>query len=202
MSRYTGPKSRLCRREGVCLCGREKCAIKKKSYLPGQHGQKGSISKPSEYSRQLREKQKLKRLYSVTERQMAKYFDIASSKKEITGNALLKLLESRLDNVVYRSGLAKTRAQARQMVNHGLFKVNNKKVSIPSFQVKVGDKFEAIERVKKSALFGHLEKEKYAPAKWIKADYANKNGEVARNLEAEDLDRFIQMSLVVEYYSK
>ena len=112
------------------------------------------------------------------------------------------MLETRLDNVVYRSGLAKTRAQARQMVNHGLFKVNSKKVSIPSFQVKVGDKFEAIDRVKKSPIFAHLEKSKFAPAKWLTLDVASKSGEVSRALEIEDLEQFVQTSLVVEYYSK
>ena len=202
MSRYTGPKSRLCRREGICLCGREKCAVKKKSYIPGMHGQKGSLGKPSEYARQLREKQKLKRLYGITERQLGNYFAEAAKKKEITGNALLKLLEARLDNVVYRSGIAKTRAQARQMVSHGLIKVNQRKVDVPSFQTKVGDKFEIIERLKKSALFADLEKQKFAPAKWLKVDYKALNCEVARSLEADDLEKAIQMSLVVEYYSK
>lgn len=202
MSRYIGPKSRLCRREGICLCGREKCAIRKKNFKPGMHGQKSSLSKPSEYARQLREKQKLKRLYGITERQLGNYFEKAASKKEITGNALLKMLETRFDNAVYRSGLAKTRAQARQMVNHGLFKVNSKKVNIPSYQVKVGDKFETIERMKKSPIFAHLEKQKFAPAKWLKVDVANKIGEVTRTLEAEDLEQIVKTSLVVEYYSK
>ena len=202
MSRYIGPKSRLCRREGVCVCGREKCSIRKRNFQPGQHGQKGSISKPSEYARQLREKQKLKRLFGITERQLGNYFTVAAGKKEITAHALLKMLESRFDNVIYRSGLAKTRAQARQMVNHGLFKVNNKKISIPSYQIKVGDTFEAIGRVKSSPLFGHLEKVKIMPAKWIKVDFTNKTGEVVRALEADDLEQFIQSSLIVEYYSK
>lgn len=202
MSRYIGPKSRLCRAEGVCLCGREKCAIRKKSYKPGMHGQKGHVSKPSEYARQLREKQKLKRLYGITERQLANYFEKAAKMKDITGNALLKLLETRADNVVYRSGFAKTRAQARQMVNHGLFKVNTKKVSIPSYQIKVGDKLEVIDRMKKSKLFADLEKQKYAPAKWVKSDYGNKITEVTRAVDPEDFDKFIQTSLVVEYYSK
>ena len=123
MSRYTGPKCRLCRREGVSLCGKEKCALKRHNYIPGQHGPKGSFAKKSEYARQLREKQKLKRLFGVTERQMGNYFKKATAQKDITGDALMKLLETRFDNVVYRAGMAKTRAQARQMVNHGLFKV-------------------------------------------------------------------------------
>ncbi len=202
MSRYIGPKSRLCRREGVCLCGREKCAIRKKGYVPGMHGQKGSLAKPSEYSRQLREKQKLKRLFGITERQLTNYFLKATSQKDITAHALLKLLECRFDNVVYRAGFAKTRAQARQMVNHGLFKVNGKKVNIPSFNVKIGDKFEPIERMKKSPLFEGLDKQKFAPAKWIKADYKVMSGEMIRALEPADLEQFLQTSLIVEYYSK
>lgn len=200
--RYTGPKSRLCRREGICLCGREKCASKKKSYIPGQHGPKGNFSKKSEYARQLREKQKLKRLYGITEKQMVNYFAKASNAKEITGNALLKLLETRLDNVVYRAGLAKTRRMARQMVGHGLLKVNGIRVNIPSFQTKIGDKVEALERTKKSKLFADLEKQKFAPAKWIKADYKNISAEVSREIENNELEQVIERSLVVEYYSK
>lgn len=202
MSRYTGPKSRLCRREGICVCGREKCAIRKKSHIPGMHGLKGSVGKPSEYARQLREKQKLKRLYGVTERQLSNYFEVAAKKKEITGNALLKLLEMRLDNVIYRAGMAKTRNQARQIVNHGLLKVNGKKIDIPSYQTRVNDKFEVIDRMKKSPLFKDLEKQKFAPAKWIKVDYKMLNGEVVRPIELDDLEKAVQTSLVVEYYSK
>jgi small subunit ribosomal protein S4 len=203
MSRYIGPKSRQCRREGVCLCGREKCPVRtKKNYIPGMHGQKGSISKPSEYARQLREKQKLKRLFGVTERQLQNYFDEAAKKKEITGHALLKLLETRLDNVIYRAGFAKTRPQARQMVNHGLISLNGKKASIASNQVKPGDKFEVANRAKKSKLFADLENQKFAPASWIKADYKNLNGEMVRPLEVEDLEQIIQHNLVVEYFSK
>jgi small subunit ribosomal protein S4 len=202
MSRYTGPKKRLCRREGMNLFGSEKYNLVKKNYKPGMHGQKGSISKPSEYARQLREKQKLKIVYGVTERQLSNYFDKAAKAKDITGNALLKLLEARLDNVVFRSGMAKTRAQARQMVNHGLFKVNGKRVDVPSFQTKIGDKFEVVDRAKKSPLFADLEKQKFAPAKWVKTDYKALNGEIMRSLELQELDQAIQTSLVVEFYSK
>jgi small subunit ribosomal protein S4 len=202
MSRYTGPKSRLCRREGMCVCGREKCAIKKKNYIPGMHGLKGSVGKPSEYSRQLREKQKLKRLYGITERQLGNYFEEAAKKKEITGNALLKLLETRLDNTIYRAGFAKTRNQARQIVGHGLIKVNAHRVDIPSYQVKVGDKFTVIERVKKSPLFAELEKQKFAPAPWVKVDYKTLSGEVVRTIESDELEKAVQTNLIVEYFSK
>jgi len=166
------------------------------------HGQKGSISKPSEYSRQLREKQKLKRLFGITERQLSNYVEVAFKKKDITGQALLKLLEQRLDNVIYRAGFAKTRPMARQLVGHRLFTVNGKRVDIPSFQVKAGDKFQVIDRTKKSKLFADLEKQKFAPAKWIKVDYQALTGEITRPLEVEDLEQIIQHSLIVEYYSK
>lgn len=184
------------------MCGREKCAIKKKNYVPGMHGQKGSISKPSEYSKQLREKQKLKRLFSITERQLGNYMEVAFKKKDITGQALLKLLEQRFDNVIYRAGFAKTRPQARQMVGHGLFKVNGRRCDIPSAQLTMGDKFEVMERSKKSKLFAELEKQKFAPAKWVKVDYKTLSGEVTRPLEVEDLEQIIQHNLIVEYYSK
>lgn len=200
--RYTGPKCRLCRREGVSLCGKEKCALRRRNYIPGMHGPKGSFSKKSEYARQLREKQKLKRLFGITERQLGNYFEKASAQKDITGDALLKLLETRFDNVLYRAGFAKTRYQARQMVSHGLFKVNNIKINVPSLQMKTGDKFETITRLKKSKLFADLEKQKFAPAKWVKVDYKNLTGEVIRPLEKDELEPIIQSSLIVEYYSK
>ena len=202
MSRYIGPKCRLCRREGISLCGKTKCALKRKNYIPGMHGPKGSFAKKSEYSKQLREKQKLRRLFGISERQMSNYFSKASGQKEITGNALLKILEKRFDNVLYKSGLAKSRAQARQIVNHGLFKVNDIRVNVPSYSMRVGDKFEAIERLKKSKLFSDLENQKYAPSKWLKVDYKNIKGEIIRDLEPQDLEKAVQVNLIVEYYSK
>jgi small subunit ribosomal protein S4 len=202
MSKYTGPKYRLCRREGINLFGNEKFDLKKKNYAPGMHGPKGSFTKPSEYARQLREKQKLKRLYGITERQLFNYYKKATSKKEITGNALLKELEIRLDNVVYRFGFSKSRPQARQMVNHGLFMVNGKRVNIPSYQIKIGDKIEVKERSKKSPLFEGFDKQKFAPPKWLKMDATKLTGEIVRPLDNEDLEKAVQTSLVVEYYSK
>lgn len=202
MSKYTGPKYRLCRREGINLFGNEKFNIKKKPYPPGIHGPKGSFAKPSEYSRQLREKQKLKRIYGVTEKQLHNYYVAASKKKEITGNALLKLLESRLDCIIYRAGFAKSRPQARQMVNHSLFKINGKRIDVPSCPVKVGDKFEVKDQRKSSPLFAELQKQKFAPAKWIKVDPTKLSGEIIRPIEDEDLEKAVITSLVVEYYSK
>lgn len=202
MSRYTGPKCRQCRREGISLCGSEKCALIKKNYAPGQHGQKKSFSKPSEYARQLREKQKLRHMYGVSERQLRNYYTKASKKREVTGNALLKELEARLDNVIYRSGFAKTRPQARQMVNHGHFRINGVRMNVPSYQVKAGDKFELVERVKGSNLYSELDKGKFAPPAWLKVDLKQRGGEVTRQLEDEDLDKVVQTHLVVEFYSK
>ncbi len=202
MSKYTGPKYKQCRREGINLFGNEKFNLKKKNYAPGIHGPKGSFAKPSEYSKQLREKQKLKRMFGITERQMVNYYKKASAKKEITGNALLGLLETRLDNVVFKAGFSKSRPQARQMVGHGLFKVNGHRVTVPSHQIKTGDKLEVLERRKSSALFAELAKQKFGPAKWIKADFAKLNAEITREPEMEELEKAVQTNLVVEFYSK
>lgn len=202
MSKYTGPKYRLCRREGINLFGNERYNLKKKNYRPGMHGPKGSFSKPSEYGRQLREKQKLKQLYGVTERQLSNYFAKAAKKKEITGDALLRLLEMRADNVVFRSGLAKSRPQARQMVNHGLFKINGKKVNVPSYQVKIGDIIEVSERVKESPLFKDIKEQRFSPPKWLKVDIKKLSSEVIRTLEAHEFEKALLTHLVVEYYSK
>lgn len=202
--RYTGPKMRLVRREGMNLFGNEKFDTNKikKNYKPGMHGPKGGFSKKSEYARQLREKQRLKIMFGINERQLFNYFKKASTMKEITGNALLKLLEKRLDSVIFKAGLAKSRPQARQMVSHGLFKVNNRKINVPSYQVETGDKFEAIARIKKSKLFGELEKQRFAPAKWLKVDYKTLTCEVTRELETQELEQGVQASLVIEFYSK
>lgn len=202
MSKYTGPKYRQCRREGINLFGNEKFNLKKKNYPPGLHGPKGSFAKPSEYARQLREKQKLRKFFGITEKQLLNYYVKASRRKEITGNALLKLLESRLDNIVYKAGFAKSKPSARQMVNHGHFKVNGRRVTIPSRQIKVGDVIEVMDRSKKSPLFAELAKQKYAPPKWLKVDYAKLTGEMAKELEEDDLEKAISTNLVVEYYSK
>jgi small subunit ribosomal protein S4 len=208
MSRYTGPKCRLCRREGIKLylkgerCESQKCAIVRKNYIPGMHGPKGSFAKKSEYARQLREKQKAKRVYFIGERQFEAYYEKALKTTEITSEALLKLLETRLDNVIYRSGLASSRSQARQMVNHGLVKLNNKKVSIPSVQVKIGDKFEIVDSNKNSTLFANTTKKKDSSPKWLKVDLKSLNGEVIRRPEKSELESSIAGHLIVEYYSK
>ena len=154
MARYTGPVCRLCRREGMKLylkgdrCYSDKCAIDRRSYVPGQHGQ--GRKKVSGYGLQLREKQKAKRYYGVMESQFRKYFNMAERMKGVTGENLLSILESRLDNLVYRIGLGESRKEARQLVRHGHFLVNGKKVDIPSYLVKVGDVVEVKESSRNS----------------------------------------------------
>jgi len=150
LARYTGPKCRLCRREGTKLylrgdrCYTDKCAYERRPYAPGQHGRRRK--KSSDYEIQLREKQKVRRLYGILETQFRRYFEIAESKKGVTGTNLLRLLELRLDNVVYRLGFANSRNQARQLVRHGHLIVNGRKVNIPSYQLKVDDIIEVREK--------------------------------------------------------
>jgi len=208
MARYTGPACRLCRREGVKLylkgerCYGPKCAIDRRGYAPGQHGQ--MRRKLSEYGIQLREKQKAKRIYGVLEQQFKIYFEEASRQKGVTGENLLRLLECRLDNVVYRLGFAKSRAQARQLVRHGHFEVNGKKVDIPSYQVKPGDVISVAEdaknhlRIKASA--ESQQQRGFAP--WLDVDVSKLQGVFKQRPERSDLPAEIQEQLVVELYSK
>ncbi|MDG2835109.1 30S ribosomal protein S4, partial [Vibrio parahaemolyticus] len=160
MSRYTGPSCRLCRREGTKLflkgdrCYSDKCALNKRNFAPGQHGQ--GRKKSTEYGMQLREKQKVRRFYGLTESQMRMYFDKADKMKGITGENLLQLLEMRLDNVVYRMGFASSRAEARQLVTHGHFLLNGRKADIPSLITNVGDTIEVKEKSKSSEKFKSL----------------------------------------------
>lgn len=208
MARYTGPACRLCRREGVKLylkgerCYGPKCAIDRRGYAPGQHGQ--MRRKLSEYSIQLREKQKAKRIYGVLEQQFKIYFEEASRQKGVTGENLLRLLECRLDNVVYRLGFAKSRAQARQLVRHGHFEVNGKKVDIPSYQVKPGNVIAVREKSRSLEIFkemAELGKGRVVP-EWLSVNYDTLTGEVLRYPNREDIDVPIQEQLIVELYSK
>ncbi|MBI3282714.1 30S ribosomal protein S4 [Candidatus Curtissbacteria bacterium] len=202
MARYTGPKHRLCRAEGTALCGSPKCpVIRKNAGPPGQHGQKGR-KKLSEYGIQLREKQKVKRMYGVLERQFNKYFNMASSKKAATGEALLQILETRLDNVIYRLALATSRPQARQLVSHGHVMVNGKKVTIPSYNVKIGDivtlapKTVNLPFIKKLA---EDKKEEKMPS-WLSKKAVV--GKVESLPKRADLEADINERLIVEYYSR
>ncbi len=208
MARYTGPVCKLCRREGVKLflkgdrCYTDKCALVRRSYAPGQHGKRRS--KQSEYGIQLREKQKARRFYGVLELQFAKYFEMASSQKGMAGENLLKILESRLDNVVYRIGLANSRPEARQMVKHGHFTINGRTVDIPSYLVQVGDIIALKEKMKDTAKFKELietSQTKIVPS-FIEFDQNSVTAKVLDTCKREEVSIPIEERYIVEYYSK
>lgn len=210
MARYTGPVCKLCRRENTKLflkgdkCMSEKCPMNNpKVKIPGPHGDRRR--KLTEYGTQLREKQKTKRYYGVMERQFANYFDMATKVKGMTtGEALLQILERRLDNVVYRLGFAMSRAEAKQLVNHGHFTVNGKKVNIPSYLIKEGDVVAMTDKSKDSdKIKGVLEANSAKPVvKWIEKDSENVKGRIVALPTVEDIDLPIEVHLIVELYSK
>ncbi|MDD4716982.1 MAG: 30S ribosomal protein S4 [Eubacteriales bacterium] len=204
MARYTDASCKLCRREGEKLflkgqrCYSNKCAIARRSFAPGQHGQ--SRKKVSEYGIQLREKQKTRRFYGVLEKQFRKIYATADKMKGKTGENLLALLELRLDNVVYRMGLASSRAEARQLVNHGHFTVNGKKANIPSMFLVAGDVLEVKDSSRASVKFKDMA-ERTLP-KWLSFDYNNLKGSVVQTPERQDVDLEVKEHLIVELYSK
>ena len=208
MSRYKDEVCRICRREGQKLflkgerCYSDKCSISRRNYAPGQNGQKKA--KLSEYGTQLREKQKTKSFYGVGEKQFRKYYGMASKSKGKTGEGLLILLESRLDNVVYRLGFGTSRAQARQFVNHAQFEVNGKKVDIPSYLVKAGDIITERENKKDNATIkiNAEESNKRPVPSWLEKDTEKLTGKVVRLAVREDIDIPIEEHLIVELYSK
>lgn len=206
MARYTGPSCKLCRREGVKLylkgdrCYSDKCAIVKRAYAPGQHGQ--GRKKLTNYGMQLREKQKAKRIYGMQEVQFRRYYVEADRQKGITGENLLELLELRLDNVVYRLGLAESRSEARQLVRHEHFTVNGKKVSIPSYQVKVNDVIALKEKSKASEKFKALADVATNVPKWLSVDKDKMEGQVIALPQRDDIDIPVNETLIVELYSK
>lgn len=207
MGRYTGPVCRLCRREGMKLflkgdrCYTDQCAIVKRNYAPGQHGQ--SRKKVTEYGMQLREKQKVRRFYGISESQMVKYFLMADKMKGKTGENLLTLLELRLDNVVYRMGFGASRAEARQLVTHGHFLVNGSKVDIPSVIVSVGDVIQVKERTRNSEkIKGLIENHNGNTVKWISMDLDQLKGSIVAEPTREDIDIPVEEHLIVELYSK
>ena len=208
MARYKDEQCRICRREGQKLflkgerCYTDKCSISRRNYAPGQNGQKKK--KLSEYGTQLREKQKTKAFYGVGEKQFRKYFEMASNKKGVTGDNLLQILESRLDNVVYRLGYGASRAQARQIVNHGLFEVNGKKVDIASYLVKPGDIIAVRESKKdKEIIKLNVEANSARPVPaWLEKDAKVLGGKVIRLASREDVDLPVEEHLIVELYSK
>jgi len=209
VARYIGPVCKLCRREGSKLflkgtrCLSDKCAIERRNYPPGQHGRRRG-RRPSDYQVQLREKQKVKRIYGVFERQFRKYFKEAAQRRGITGEALLITLERRLDNVVYRMGLALSRAHARQIVRHGHIQVNGCRVDIPSYQASRGDIVAVAPNSKKNIEVKMAAENAAAgqtPA-WLQVDFDALRGTVVQLPTREDIDVEIQEQLIVELYSK
>ena len=208
MARYINPVCRLCRRQGEKLflkglrCNTPKCAIAKRSFAPGQHGQ--AKQKLSNYGLQLREKQKVKRMYGILERQFRRYFDIASKSKGVTGRVLLQLLERRLDNLIFRLGLAVSHAQARQIVRHNFIYVNSKRVNIPSYLIDKDDiievkaKEKALNKIKENL---ELSKDRGIPS-WLEFEPQKLTARILRLPEKEDIPTSIQEQLIVELYSK
>ena len=208
MARYTEAVCRLCRREGQKLflkgdrCYTGKCGITRRQYAPGQHGQ--GRKKLSEYGIQLREKQKARRYYGVLESQFEKYFEMASKKKGVTGENLLQILESRLDNVIYRLGLAASRAEARQLVVHGHFLINGSKVDIPSYLTRVGEVITIKEKSRSSEKFKAILEAlsgKVIP-KWLDLNKETAEAKVIAMAERDDIDLPLSEHLIVELYSK
>jgi small subunit ribosomal protein S4 len=200
MARYTDAKCRLCRREGMKLnlkgikCDGDKCTLNKRPQAPGQHG---LSRKPlSQFGRQLREKQKAKRIYGILERQFSNYVKESLKSKGVSGNILIQKLESRLDNIVYRSGFAVSRAQARQNVRRSLYMVNDKAVTIPSLQVKIGDIIKPVSFEKI-----HL-REGFVMPEWLQADMKEKCVKYVRFPSAEDLQEVLNVQSIIEFYSR
>lgn len=208
MARYTGADCRLCRREGIKLflkgdrCYSDKCGVERRPYPPGQAGKKRP--RDSEYRLQLREKQRAKRMYGLLEKQFRNYYDLANRQSGITGINLLRLLESRLDNVVYRLGFAKSRDEARQVVRHGHIMVNDRRVDIPSYRVRAGDAIAVAPKAKdllviKTSL---ISSEKVEVPGWLEVDIEKLSGKVLSLPERDQIDAPVREQLIVELYSK
>ncbi len=201
MARYTGPRHKACRRARTPLCQSKKCPVDRRPYPPGQHG-RGRI-RESDYLIQLREKQKLRTMYGVLEKQFRLYYKEAARRDGITGDALLELLEQRLDNVVWRAGLVATRPQARQLVNHGHFLVNGKKVDIPSFQVKPGDVITVKEKSRDLLIIQHsVDTQDRVVPDWIGVEPGDRKVVVNDHPRRDQIDTAINEQLIVELYSK
>ena len=212
MAKYTGPVCKLCRREGEKLflkgprCFTPKCAFERRGYAPGMHGKFGS-SRPgreSDYSRQLRAKQKARRVYGILERQFRRYFSLAQRRRGLTGINLLQILETRLDNIVFRLGFASSRSQAHILVSHGHFLVNGQKTDIPSVIIKINDIVSVSDKAKENIYFKGLREEaegRLVPL-WIERDLANLSGRILRLPERAEIDGNLNEQLIVEYYSR
>jgi small subunit ribosomal protein S4 len=211
LARYVDSVCKQCRREGEKLflkgdrCFSQKCSFERRSYPPGLHGRQAQFrQKESDYALQLREKQKMRRLYGVFERQFRRYFEIAQRQKGLTGVNLLIILESRLDSVVYRLGLASSHAQARQLISHGHFEVNGRKTSAPSLLVTVGDRVQVRDNSQKTIYFKDISKsvdEGRVPA-WLSFDVKNLSAQVLNLPTRDQIDSTLNEQLIVEYYSR
>ncbi len=201
MARYTGPKCKRCRRARTQLCQSKRCAVERRPYPPGEHG-RGRV-RESDYQVQLREKQKLRVMYGVLEKQFRRYYEEAARRPGITGENLLQMLEQRLDNVVWRSGLAATRPQARQLVNHGHFQVNGGKVDIPSYQVGPGDVVSIKDRSKDLIVIQHsIDTQDRLVPDWLVVDAEARKIVVESHPRRDQIDTDINEQLIVELYSK
>ncbi len=208
MARYTGAKCRICRREGGKLflkgdrCYTDKCAFERRAYAPGDHGK--ARKKPSDYALQLREKQKVRKMYGILEGQFRRYFAEAERRKGVTGSVLLTLLETRIDNVAYRLGFANSRNQARQMVRHGIFLLNGRRVSVPSIQMKLGDVLEVRDKTRQNLVINEaleVVARRGVPA-WLEIDAPAMKGVVKALPTREDITFPMTEQLIVELYSK
>jgi small subunit ribosomal protein S4 len=210
MARYTDSVCRLCRREGVKLflkgdrCFKEKCAVDRRAYVPGQHGQSRRPRKASNYQLQLREKQKIKRIYGMLEKQFRNLYHKAAQRPGVTGDNLMRMLESRLDNIVYRMGFAKSRAQARQLVGHGHVRVNGRKVDVPSYLVRAGDEVSLKEKTRANAyVLEALESvQGRGLPEWLEVEPANAVGRVTQLPLRDQIEQEVNEQLVVELYSR
>jgi small subunit ribosomal protein S4 len=207
MSRYVGPNCRFCRREGMKLflkgerCNIEKCAFERRSYAPGMHGQ-NMRRKQSNYSVQLRAKQKLSRIYGMREGQFRKYYKDATRVPGVSGENLMRLLESRLDNVVYRLGFAPSRKAARQLVRHNHFMVNDRRVNIPSFITGAGDIIRVADKSNKLEVIHEALRRSRDSVPWLSVDKANLFGTVLAKPNREDIPSMVEEQLVIEFYSR
>ena len=212
MGRYTGPVCKLCRREGEKLflkgerCFTPKCSFDRRGYAPGQHGRAAQYSRnrESDFARQLRAKQKVRRTYGIQERQFRRYYGKALKSRGLTGYTLLQILESRLDNVIYRMGYASSRAQARQMVTHGHFDVNGRRTNVPSMLITPGDQISVRDGSRSRTLFKELPQNAEAAntPEWVTRDINKLSGSILRSPERAEIDGNLNEQLVVEYYSR
>ncbi|NNF64055.1 MAG: 30S ribosomal protein S4 [Acidimicrobiia bacterium] len=201
MARYTGPTCKPCRRARQTLCNSKTCAFERRPYPPGEHG-RGRI-RESQYQIQLREKQKARYIYGILERQFRRYYQEAARSRTVTGERLLQILETRLDNVVFRARFAQTRPQARQLVNHGHFLVNGKKVNIPSYRLREGDVVTMRERSKDLLIVQHaLDTADHATPEWITVNTDGREITITQLPSRQQVDTQIQEQLIVELYSK